>query len=611
MAIALVATFVAMRADAWQEAHQTADDVEIQVDPAGLASVRHQVRWHVVRGPLKWIDLVNLDAGMSAIEPVVKVTSEDGRELSAHVAAPEGKRDENIVRIEVDEPRAFMRGTFTFEVRYRIDWVASRALSSEGVTWRLNWSSPVAADGFDSARLTLDLPAAPEEPRPILPDTGAVDDAAVSTLRREPTRDVLELVRPHVARGESVSWTVRLDPRALPAVVDPRLRPASRSTATKEPDRLRDASLLVALGGLALGFALLVGHKTRAFSTACSAQGGRANGLLPLPQAARAPVAGLALAGGVGLQVLDRFDSPMAGAALVALATLAAALRSRGVQRPPRGPGRWLALRPEDAFAPALDGGHWLDVGTRAGRWTGFAGLAAVLALAFATHFFDARGPWLVAMDALAFVPLLTTGRGSSLRPDGVRASAPWLAKVFERLHAIESLRVAPWVRIGQGGFAGDELRVLVLPRATTPGLVGIEIGLAWSTTPTGWAGTPEVLVRVLEGSPAAGRLAQAMAPPHAVRAQQGRRPDERVVRLLPRMRPLASATSAVTLTRDLALELAQVLTDRRKAGPARLDAQPERRAPFSPLPRRSPEGGAKSSKLGATRAASQIAPPC
>jgi hypothetical protein len=497
-----------------------------------------------------------------------------------------------------------MRGTFTFEVRYRIDWVVSRALSSEGVTWRLTWSSPVAADGFDSVRLTLDLPAAPEEPKPILPDSGAVDDAAVSTLRREATRDVLELVRPHVARGQSVAWTIRLDPRALSAVVDPRLRPPSRAKAAKEPDRLGEVSLAAALGGLALVFGLLVGHKTRAFTTTCAAHGGQANAILPLPRALRAPLAGLAFAGGVGLQALDRFDRPTAGAALIALATLAAALRSVAVQRPPRGPGRWLALRPEDAFAPASDGGHWLDVGTRRGRWTAAVGLAAIVALAFVAHLFDARGPWLVAMDALAFVPLLATGRASSLRPDRVRASAPWLAKVFERLHAIESLRVAPWVRIAPGGLAGDELRVLVLPRATIPGLVGIEIGLAWSTTPTGWAATPEVLVRVLEGSSAATRLAQALPPPDAPRAHQGRRPDERVVCLTPRM---PSRASAVTLI----LELCQILTDRRKAAPVRPDAQPERRAPVSPVPRRSPERGAKPSKVGATRAASQITPPC
>ena len=75
------------------------------------------------------------------------------------------------------------------------------------------------------------------------------------------------------------------------------------------------------------------------------------------------------------------------------------------------------------------------------------------------------------------------------------------------------------------------------------PGVVGIEIGRAWSTTPAGWAATPEVLVRVLEGSSAAAKLAQVL--PRA-RSLPGRRGDERVVRLRPRAGTRAS-TFALT----------------------------------------------------------------
>ena len=46
----------------------------------------------------------------------------------------------------------------------------------------------------------------------------------VSRVKRSADRDEVELIRPHVARGEAVAWTTRIDPRALGEVNDPRLR---------------------------------------------------------------------------------------------------------------------------------------------------------------------------------------------------------------------------------------------------------------------------------------------------------------------------------------------------------------------------------------------------
>jgi hypothetical protein len=131
---------------------------------------------------------------------------------------------------------------------------------------------------------------------------------------------------------------------------------------------------------------------------------------------------------------------------------------------------------------------------------------------------------------------------------------------VFDRLRAVPGLRVAPWARIVSPASAGqlagpDELRLLVLPRVVMPGVVGVEVGRAWSATPAGWAGTPEVLVRVLEGSSAAAKLAQVL--PRA-RSTPGRRTDERVVRLRPRR---GTRAGTVALTQGLA----EALTDRRR----------------------------------------------
>jgi hypothetical protein len=546
LAVGLVAAVAARRAHAWQEAHQIGGAATVVVDPSGVASVQDELRWRVARGQLGPIDLRNVDPS-AVVEPEVAITADDGRKLGAHAV----RRDDGTVRITLDDPRALMRGNFAVELRWRVDLIATRAISRDGATWRLAWSAPTAADGFDNARTTFDLPAAASEPRPIAADTGAVDDGAVATLRRGPERDILELVRPHVARGESATYTLRVDPRALLQAVDPRVRPPSNVSPAAEPDRVGEASLGIALAALAVAFALLVGHKGRAFAAACAARRGRARGLVPLPNGVRAALAGVALAAAVGLEVAGETT---AAAACISLATLAAALRAPSTVPAARGPGRWLELRPEQAFAPDRGPGHWLDIGSAVGRVTAIVAGALVAAAAVIAQRFDAEGASFVVVDAAALVPLLVTGCASQLPPDGARSAAPWLAQAFRRMRAVPGLRVAPWARVAPDGIAADELRLLVVPKVAMPGVLGLEVGLAWSSTPVCPAATPEVLVRVIEGSPAAAKLAREV--PRA-RTMPGRRPDERVVRLLPRA-PTRSSTIA------LVRALGEALTDRR-----------------------------------------------
>jgi hypothetical protein len=561
------------RAFGWQEAHQTGQEVTAQVDPSGNAAVNVRVRWHIVRGPLKSIDLVNVDAA-AVLEPNVTILTEGGRALAAHA----GRRDEKTVRITVDEPHALMRGNFVFDVRWRVDLNAARALVRDGASWRLTLSEPVAPEGFDGGKTAITLPAAPDAPQPIVADTGAVDDGAVATLHRQTVHDVLELVRPHVARGEAVTWTLRVDRRAFGQVADPHELPAFQAPPTVEPDRIREVSLAAGLGAMALAFGLVVAHKSRVFAAACAACGARGRGLLPLPDAARAVLAGVALAAGVGLQIAVE-GAMTAGAICIALATLAASLRAPNARPAARGPGRWLALRPEDAFARrGASRHHWLDPGSNAGRAAALLFAALVMTGAVAAHRVAAEGPWLVVLDSAALVPLFATGLSSQLPPHAGRSAAPWIARAFRRLRATHSLRVAPWARIADAGDSPaaldsvDELRLLVLPRAAMPGVVGIELGLAWSSTPVGWASSPEVLARVLDGSAAAAKLASDAV---GVRVVPGRRPNERVAVLVPRSPTRASAVALVRA-------VAAALTDRRVAYPAKFWTAPERRVAWA-----------------------------
>jgi hypothetical protein len=546
---ATAVALAARRAHAWPEAHQIGADAHLIVDTHGMASVEQDLRWHVVRGPLHWIDLASVDPA-AVVDPNVEIAAADGRRLGAHAV----RRSDNTLRLIIDEPQALVRGQVTFEVRWRIDLAAAQALTRDGAAWRLSWSAPPAIDGFDSARTTIELPAAPDEPRPIAPDTGAFDDSALATLRRGPERDVLELVRPHVSRGDSATWTIRVDARALPFVDTPRLHPPHIALGS-------------VLAGLSVALGWLVFHKAQTFAAACAARGGQARSMLPLATRARALLAGASFAAAMGLQWAGEAT---AGAACVALAILAVACRAPRVRSGVRGPGQWTAVRPERAFArDGCAAGHWLDIGTTEGRLTALAGSALFVAAFVVAWRFEAAAAWVVALDAAVLVPLFITGRASQLPPDGARSVAPWLARAFGRLSALPGVCVTPWARVAPNGSVADELRLLVMPTVALPGLIGLEVGLAWSTTPVGWAATPEVLARVLEGSPAAATLARGL---HRFRTVPGRRPDERVARLLPRA-PTRPATIA------LVHALARALADRRVESRPGDWTAPDRRA--------------------------------
>lgn len=550
-AVAASAVLVAPAARAWQEAHQTGDDVTVRVDAAGMADVEHHVRWHVVRGPLKSIDIVNVDP-TATVNPDVTVVTESGKAVTAHAA----RHDASSVRVTIDDPRLVMRGNFEFGVTWHVDLAAARALSRDGATWRLTWSAPVAVDGFDAARTTFELPAAPDAPVAIVADTGAVDDAIVSSLRRDEGVDHLELVRPHVARGEAPVWTLRVDPRALGLVSDPTLRPPSENAAAPEPDRSREVLAGAGLLAVALLFAFLVARRARSLT---AGGGSGARGLVPLPPLVRALAGGAALAAAIPLQLAGW---TMMGAGLVAVAALFAAHRAPRCQSRARGPGRWLVLQPDEAFATGRR--SWLGPALAWG-----AGVAALVGATLAAQAYSPDAPWLLNIDALALLPLALTGRIAHAGPDAVSGASGWLRRLFGRLSRHPALRARPWARVPVDARTPDELRLLVLPKAAIPGVVGVEVGMAWSQTPTGWAPAPEVLARFLDGTPAASRFARAVP---GVRSVPGRRPEERVVRLPSRR---ASTRHAEGLVRALA----DLFTDRRAEAAAWEGA--DRRAPI------------------------------
>jgi hypothetical protein len=545
----LAATLTPSVARAWQEAHEVADEARVAIDASGVAAEEHVLRWRIVHGPIPWVDLAGIDP-QAVLDPHVDATADDGKKWAAHAA----RIEDGTVRISIDEPRGPLRGRITFGVRWSLDLVAAGRLTRDGASARLAWSALVAADGIDNARVVFDLPAAPEAPRPIVAGSGLVDDAAAAVLTRGVERDSLSLERPHVPRGEASSWTLRIDPRCFPPMADPRARVPAAPVAVPEPDRVGPTLWAVALSALGLAFGLLVRCKSRGFAEDCAARGATARGLVPLSDVTRAWLAGMALAGGVALEMAG---DTAAGASCVAAALLCAALRAPSVRPAVRGPARWQPLegsRPGEVHP----GGGALDVGSPRGRGAALAASAVVVLAATLAGHFDVGTAWWVVLDASVLVPIFATGLSSQLPPGGMRSSSPWLSRVSRRLHAGGDLEVVPWGRLTSDGAAADELRLMAMPREPMPGLVAIEVGVAWCRAPSSWAASPEVLARVLEGSPAAAKLACALP---AMRAMLGRRADERVVRLIPRA-PTSSDTAA------LVQALADALTDRRASMP-------------------------------------------
>jgi hypothetical protein len=203
-------------------------------------------------------------------------------------------------------------------------------------------------------------------------------------------------------------------------------------------------------------------------------------------------------------------------------------------------------MKPEEAFAPLRSRADWLDATTRRGAIV----LASFVAfVAIACHFARAAGgaaPYVLAIDALAVVPLFFTGTSRQMPPSTAREGLA-LAPLARALEGDEAIKVAPFAR-------EDEVRLLVSPRLAMPGVAAIEVGVAWERAGGATLPSFDVLVRVHDGSFASAKMTGAFP---TKRPLPGRKPEERVFRFEPEG---PSVYAVVTLVRDLA----ETLRDRR-----------------------------------------------
>jgi len=522
----------------YEESHVTGDDVRVTVDPSGVARIEHFLAWRLVAGQPHGFDLAGTEPSAQP-EPLASLEAEDGRLVPATLAVVPG----HGLHLTILEPKSLRHGQqYRVHLSYGVDLAEAGELVREGGALHLLWKSPLPAEGFDDAKVTFILPTAVDAPGPLVGEGGMRDDGVASTLRRASDHDELELLRPHVGRSEEVLWAIQVSASAFDA---------AKGIAPAPPAPRRDVavgagSLAYALAALlAFAFAMAVVWKDRRFAALGRAQGTSPRGLVPLRVWERAALGGACLFVGLSLQLVD---VPLGGSLGVALAMACAVLRAPEVGARVRGPGRWLVLRPDEAFARPKSSRVGIVVLVVVAPTLAFL----VGRLLAPTHPEARTFLWL---DLVVLVPLLATGVASQLPGQRARRG-PWLARLFHRLQKAKNLRVSPWVRVPTGQVRPDEVRVLVVPRAPMPGLAAIEVGFASSDLGSSSEGGPEVLVRVQEASAASARLTSLALD---IAPVPGRKPEERIFRVAPRF-PTLNGTVALTL------RLGRLLVDRRHA---------------------------------------------
>jgi hypothetical protein len=577
LAWGLSASPTAARAS-WLETHVTEDEVHVEVDRTGSAVVEHAITMRIHGGPLRSFDVAGVDPDAVPLADASVISARTEGLLGLPVPLGLSMRPDGALRVNVESPRGISRGLFLFRIRYRTNLLVKDRVERDGAMLRVRWTGPSFPDGIDNVRCTFVFPAAPTEPRPGHADPGTdraseladedEEGAFISTVKRYPDRDEVELLRPHVARAEAVTWSVRVDPRALAETGDPRLRPMTPPPPRQlVPPETRVP--FVALGSaLMLGFSMLVGLKARQTGKATRAAGLSMRPLLPIGTPLRILLSGPLLTLGIFLQLV--LDDPLWGTGLVLGAMAVTSYLPPRWRPQPRGPGRWLPLSDTEAFAVRLRPRQaWLDAGTRWGALLLGAGIAACLTAAYFVLPVSSYAAHLILFDSAALVPLFGTGCLRGLPPEPLSGPAPRLFAIARELRKRPALRAVPCGRLPDGSDRFDELRLVVSPRLPHRGLAAIEVGYALVQGAGGFIQIPEVLVRVVDGSPCHEAFVGLLRGHRWVR---GRKADERVAVVRPRL-------PTIRMTTALALRLAEHARDAGDAKSVRPKTPVSRRA--------------------------------
>lgn len=508
-AACLFSTGVSRSALAWVETSITADTVTIEVDKSGQAIVAHDLWMKIRGGPFKGTSLEGVDSDAEPLPDaqVEKIGGSGRAELSRPLLLSRG--DDDSLYIEIDDSAGLRAGSYAFRFKYRTDLRQRRRIVSRGSWAELSWIGPRFPAGLDVAKVAFHLPYAPTAPRLAESDSelgdfghaGAPIDAMLSTLRRGADKDVLELVRPHVAKGEPVIWRLWAAPANFPWLNEsPRPGAVTAPNTVTSPKAPLGKGMPLALGAIAaIVCAVLVLMKDAAVRASAQREHCEARPWLPLRGHWRATIGGLSL--GVAILLAARFDAPSMAVILTVLAQACFAFRPLVPPRKLRGPGRWLPLRAEEAFSRSQTKptGAWLDASDWRGKLTLLAwslAWAVMAAKCFTTQ------PYLAILGLIAIQvpwPLFFTGTSLELPSSRRSRASAELIRMQRLLERGGRLRVLTIGRFGEGELVPDEVRLKLVLRDPPNGLVGLEI----AANPSALHPSTSLLIRVRDESEA------------------------------------------------------------------------------------------------------------
>lgn len=535
--LVLAGLVLASPAQAWVEKTVESDVVTLDVARDGTAVVSHQIVMKVRGGPLKGFDLAGVDSDAKPMPDASVSPAESGSRGTHPIPLLLDKREDGSLRVEIDNDKGIRRGSFLFKLGYRTNLLARHLIEPAGARVHVTWVGPRFDDGINSARVMFRLPRAENPPRlpPRDPERallgGSGGGVFLANLHRLGEKDELEVVRPHVAKNEPVQWRIEADAKAFDAFAAPRVAPAPGAAPVPPPARPRRRILgILVLLAVAFGYGSLIVVKWRAANKACSERGAKARSLLPLPYALRGALAGILLAAAVFVGA--RTDLPtVAGLLLLLSMALAAQVSPRPVP-PLRGPGRWLPLGEDEAFARRKRRlpGRFLDSGSLPGFCLFLVALAAFAAGGVVLLPESPYHALMLALASACLLPIFCTGRAGELPADPVEQPRALLSWLSRKLRSDESLKVVPWARIPVSSAEPDEMRLLVMPRRARRGLTAIEVGMEYQQAAGGPIALPCVIVRAADGSESYEAL------PRSVVWTRGRKPEERVAVIRPKL---------------------------------------------------------------------------
>lgn len=600
--IALATLLLSSHAFAWVEQTVLSHDARVELMRSGSARVQHTVKIRVRGGPLRHFDIEIADQDVAIAGEASFVRTGGAMNARKPIPVSVEQRPDGPLRVEFNGGHGVRRGIYELQVTYDADLLRQEGVTRDGAMLLLSWVGPTWEDGIDNARATFAIPAAPTQPQavdevrvdgPEGKDIRAPLGSFLTTLTRLPEFDEIELVRPHVAKGETVRWRIRVDPSVLGEVSDPRLEapPAPQPVVMSAQRR---ATYLAVGGAIAVIFSLLLALKHHQVSRSSRIRNATPRPLVPVGVAVRVAFAGPLFAASVAAQVF--LEHPLPGSLGILAVAALTAYRTPRERMTPRGPGRWLPLSDADAFRKE---DRWpygfLDAGSALGKL-----MLALVTIAHGTgvYFLSLRAPYLAhlaALDYLVVLVLFGTGRRTELPADMVRSAAPRLASMAKTLRKSKrgaEARVRGFGRIPTGASDPDELRLAVRPKGTLRGFTSIEIGLGWAHGAGGPVAIPQLLLRVIDRSPCHEAINQRLGSPRWLR---GRESYERVMVVNPAIP-----------TEDMAIRFAESLMQIVRKAPApattkalgrgavKPSARPRKRPARRPVPpneRRRPKG--------------------